>query len=110
MRLYFQVNTFMNLYLWDPAQKAEVIGSRVREKTLATKKSHLLTIDKLVMQMPLKHAYNQDQLPDTNKDVLKQRGPNEGVYISDFDNFMPKGNPIVNFVEEYDDPKANKSV
>ena len=51
--------------------------------------------------MPLEHAFNQDQTALDNAHFLKQYGPNEGLFISDFDNFMPKGNPIVNFASEW---------
>ena len=60
-----------------------------------------MTIDKLVCEMPLEHAFNQGQTALDNAHFLKQYGPNEGFFISDFDDFMPKGNPIVNFASEW---------
>ena len=85
------------MYVWDSENKAELIGYRMREKTDATKQTHLLTIDKLICEMPLVKSFSQDQDAFSNRDHLKSFGPNEGIFISDFDNFMPRNNPIVNF-------------
>lgn len=67
--------------------------------------SHMLTLDKIVCEMPMAETFNMNQTPETNAEHITQYGPNQGVFISNFDNFMPKNNPIVNFVEEYDPPK-----
>ena len=52
MRLHFLVSTYLNLYVWDPVTQKVVIGNKIPEsRSLSHKKSHLLTIDKLVAEM-----------------------------------------------------------
>ena len=101
MRLHFLVHSYINMYVWCPESKQEVVGYRMTERSQATKQSHLLTIDKLVCEMPLSKAFDDNQTADSNHDLMKQYGPNEGILISDIDDFMPRGNPIVNFKSEW---------
>ena len=56
-----------------------------------------MTVDKLVCEMPLGMSMNTDQTPESNKGHIRRFGPNEGIMLTDIDNFMPRGNPIVNF-------------
>ena len=58
MRLHFLVHSYTNLYVWDPDQKAELVGYKMKERSEATKQTHLLTVDKLVCEMPLSRAFN----------------------------------------------------
>lgn len=109
MRMHFLVHTYINLYVWDPENEAELVGYRMRERSQATKQSHMLTLDKLVCEMPLRESFNPQQDELTNKEWMQQYGQNEGVYISDFDNFMPRGNPVVNFTPIWPPPEEEKT-
>ena len=60
MRLHFLVHSFINIYVWDPVQKTEVLGYKMTNRNISTKQSHLLTIDKLVCEMPLGETFNPD--------------------------------------------------
>ena len=71
MRLHFIVDSFVNLYVYDTESKQEVVGYRMRERSNATKQSHLLTLDKLVCEMPLSKAFDPDQTEESNMGVLK---------------------------------------
>ena len=56
--------------------------------------------------MPLQRSFDQKQKAHSNKEIIKQYGPNEGILISDFDHFMPRNNPIVDFTPEMPTPIA----
>ena len=58
---------------------------------MVTKQSHLITLDKPVMEMQMIEAFKEEG------QKIRTFGKREGLMISDFDNFMPHGNPIVNF-------------
>ena len=60
MRLYFAVSTYINLYLRDPKTKEDLVGCRLTERSMSQRKTHLLTIDKTVCEMPLSEAYNHN--------------------------------------------------
>ena len=98
MRLHFLVSTYLNLYVWDPVAKASVYGHAVslqeNPRTIADKKSHLMTIDKLVAKVKVGDTFleTDDQIADK---VIKQYERDEGLMISDFDGFMAGGNPFV---------------
>ena len=97
----------------DIATNSELVGYRMRERSDATRQTHLLTLDKLVCEMPTQLTFNENQTALDNEGALKHYGPNEGILISDFDNFMPRNNPIVNFTPVWPPPeeeaKASKS-
>lgn len=89
MRLHFVVHSFINLYVTQGDQ--EIAGHKVIERNIATKQSHLLTIDKPVLEMQMIEAFKEES------QKIRIFGKREGLMISDFDDFMPRGNPIVNF-------------
>jgi hypothetical protein len=49
MRLYFVVHSFINLYVTQGEQ--EITGHKINERNMATKQSHLVTLDKPVLEM-----------------------------------------------------------
>lgn len=105
MRLHFVVHTYLNMTMSD-GQGALMVGNRVAERTRANIQSHLVTIDKQVMRMKVQEAFNPDQ--KTAASDIKTFGRREGILISDVDDFMPRGNPFVNFPnEDYIDADSN---
>ena len=52
MRLQFLVSTYLEVYVWDPKERKVVLGNPLMEgnhsRTVANRKSHLMTVDKLV--------------------------------------------------------------
>lgn len=82
MRLYFAVHTFLNLY-------SETQGYRIDIKNSATKQTHLMTLDKQVLEMPLSEAFN----PEAKG--VRTFSKRQGLWISDFDSWMADGNPLV---------------
>jgi hypothetical protein len=60
-----------------------------------------MTVDKIVFQMRVNETFRP--LSVNEKQQIKSFGKREGVYISDFDGFMPNGNPIIN-AKELSDP------
>lgn len=97
MRLYFVVHTYMNISVDYRNQVGEesqtVVGCKIKAKNLSTRQSHYMTIDKSVFSM----LVNETFIPETfeQKQAIKTFGKREGILISDFDGFMPGGNPIV---------------
>lgn len=89
MRLHFVVHSFINLYVTQGDQ--EIAGHKIIERNTANKQSHLLTIDKPVLEMQMIEAFKEES------QKIRIFGKREGLMISDFDEFMPQGNPIVNF-------------
>ena len=73
MRLQFLVHTYINMYVQDPETKGELVGYKMKEKTDHTKQTHLLTIDKLVMSMPVAKSFDTEQTAFSNaeQDVIK---------------------------------------
>ena len=71
MRMNFLVHTYINIILWDPVNKVDIVGCRLKERTIVNKKSHLLTIDKIVCEMPLTATFNQDQTAESNEENIK---------------------------------------
>jgi len=55
MRLSFLVTSYLNLYVWDSESQTVVLGHAVsrqpHDRTVADKKSHLMTVDKLVAEI-----------------------------------------------------------
>ena len=92
MRLHFVVTSFLNLTVHSNA--GVVLGHPVRSRTIAEKRSHLMTVDKLVAEMRVGDALaeSQEQIEDR---LVKQYRKEEGLEISDFDGFMPHGNPFL---------------
>ena len=90
--MHFAVHTYLNLTL-ETADNQVLIGHKVKERNLATRQTHLMTIDKKIFEMPLHDAFREE----LGTKSIKNFGKTEGLMISDFDNFMPRNNPIVNF-------------
>ena len=93
MRLHFVVTSFLNLTVRSAAG-AVVVGHPVRARTTAEKRSHLMTVDKLVAEMRVGDAFleSAEQIQDR---LVTQFRKDEGLEISDFDAFMPHGNPFL---------------
>jgi hypothetical protein len=56
MRLHFLVSSYLNIYLWDPVKEEALVGNTLLgggggERSIADKKCHLMTVDKLVAKM-----------------------------------------------------------
>ena len=78
-----------------------VFGYQIKERNRATKQSHLMTIDKYALEIPAQEIFMAETASD--KQQIKTFGRRESLFISDFDDFMPKRNPIVNFPTVQDD-------
>ncbi|TNV73089.1 hypothetical protein FGO68_gene10189 [Halteria grandinella] len=98
MRLKFLVTSYLNLYVWDPESQSVVLGHAVsrqpHDRTIADKKSHMMTVDKLVAEIHIGDTFleRETQIKDR---VIKQYAKDEGLCISDFDEYMPSGNPFI---------------
>lgn len=64
MRLHFVVTSYLNLTVCSPSQV--VLGHPVKSRTLSEKRSHLMTVDKLVAEMKVGDAFleSAEQLQD----------------------------------------------
>ena len=88
------VHTYCNIYVTTSGEP--LFGHKILNKNRTTKKSHLLTFDKPVLSVPMIEAFR-----DGEKEATLY-GRKEGLILSDFDDFMPKGNPFVNFKTSYE--------
>lgn len=69
----------------------------------------MLTIDKMVLTMPAQQVKQSDDSYTSwsfkkqieEQQSIKKYGWEEGLMISDFDNFMGRNNPIVNFSYDF---------
>lgn len=92
-RMHFAVHTYLNLTLENTTSNDVLIGHKVKERNLATRQTHLMTLDKKILELPLHDAFRED----LGSESIRNFSKSEGLMISDFDNFMPRNNPIVNF-------------
>ena len=90
LRLHFVVHSFMNLYVLDPKTNKEVVGTKIRKFNQSTIQSHKVTIDKKICEFNLKEGLRNF---DASQASFFRR--NEGLLVSDFDDFMPENNQIV---------------
>ena len=60
MRLFFAVHTYLNLTLCD-SEGNLIIGNPVEERNLATRQTHLLTIDKPVISLRIFDAFRPQE-------------------------------------------------
>lgn len=51
MRLYFCISTHLNMYIRNKETKEIVVGEYLKERTIGTRRSHLITVDKIVAEM-----------------------------------------------------------
>ena len=103
VRLHFAVHSFINLYVWDPKKEEEVLGWKIKQINPSTKQSHFLTLDKILCEIEAKDLRHTKRLARYDSKVDKNiRGfsRQQGLLISDFDGFMPRNNPIVDFTED----------
>jgi hypothetical protein len=105
MRLHFLVTSYLNLYLEDKKSKEVILGHSLSQEglkhpygarwwTVADKRCHLMTVDKVVAHMHVGDTFleHEDQVQDR---VITQYKRDEAMWISDFDGFMPLGNPFL---------------
>ena len=78
---------------WMGSDQETVVGYKIDKKNLATRQSHLMTIDKTVLTMLVNETFKPQAFDE--RQSIKTFGKREGVLISDFDRFMYGGNPIV---------------
>ena len=75
-----------------------IIGEPLPEKLSSIHKAaHFMTLDKIVAKMSMSDAeMNGSYFGNLEREhVNKMIGKNQKMFISDFDEFMPNGNPIV---------------
>ena len=98
MRLHFLVTSYLNFYIIDKSTKEVMYGHSLtlsdKGRSIADKRSHLMTVDKLVAEMHVGDTFldSEEQIQDR---VIKQFKRDEGIMISDFDGFMRDGNPFL---------------
>ena len=70
------------------------VSRQAHDRTLADKKSHIMVVDKIVAEVHVGDTFleREEQIRDR---VIKQYARDEGLSISDFDEFMPQGNPLI---------------
>jgi hypothetical protein len=96
MRLHFLFTSYLNMFVYDPLTNQVLLGNLIPQgnRSIADKKSHFMTVDKIVAKMHVGDTFleSEDQIQDK---VIDQFKSNEAMWISDFDNFMPNGNPFL---------------
>lgn len=48
MRLYFVIGTHLNIYIEDQNTGKAIVGQPLGKRTIGNRKSHLMTVDKIV--------------------------------------------------------------
>ena len=68
MRMHFVVHSFLNLTVRDQDKNC-LIGHRVKDRNLATRQSHLMTIDKLVFELKARDVFKPEDDQIKNNDI-----------------------------------------
>jgi transcription elongation factor len=82
------------MYVLDGSEGQLIAGHPLKERTMHYKQSHLMTVDKVVAEIKVGDAFldKEDQQQEQSINFYPK---DQGLFISDFDSFMEKGNPII---------------
>ena len=93
----FMVHSYINLYAIEQGSGTLLYGESLPKMLLPVHHAaHFMTLDKIVGEAKASAVFTMDANEQLVQNAIKSfTKKNEKVWISDFDGFMTKGNPIV---------------